>query len=274
MSFTTFIGVLAGFGLFVSAIVLSTDNYMIFASGSSALLVIGGTLAATLIGQEARYVWLALKGLASILVVQRVGRGILNREVGRIIRWGYLVQAKGILALEDEARKVRGDEFLNFGVELILAGSEGKDVRDILYNVAATTYERNMVQANILKSMGSTAPAFGMIGTLVGLIIMLDSMGQDPSKLGSGLAVALNTTLYGVLLARLIFIPAGNKLEQRQSILRFRNELMAEGLALLADRTSPRQIQDRMNSFLDPAIRFDIDQQLRRGAGPQAEAAE
>jgi len=271
MSFTTFIGVIVGFGLFIFSIVLSTDNYWIFVSGPSLLMVIGGTFAATLIGQEVRYVWLALRGIVRIFTVQRGGRNVLNREVGRVIRWGYLVQSGGVLALEDEAAKVHGDEFLHFGVELILSGNDGDEVREILLNVAATTYERNTVQANILKSMGATAPAFGMIGTLVGLIIMLDSMGDDPSKLGSGLAVALNTTLYGVLVARMIFIPAAAKQEQREQIGRFRNELMAEGLALLADQTSPRTIQDRMNSFLDPAIRFDIDQQLRGGAQEAAE---
>ncbi|MDP6390042.1 MAG: MotA/TolQ/ExbB proton channel family protein [Alphaproteobacteria bacterium] len=273
MSFTTLIGFLAGLGLFVGAIVTETSNYMIFLSFSSALMVVGGTLAATLIAQEARYVWLAIKGIASTLAPQRVGRGVLNREVGRVIRWGYLVQSKGILALEDEAKKVKGDEFLNFGVELILAGSEGNIVGEVLFNTAGTTFGRNMAPVFVLKKMGATAPAFGMIGTLIGLIIMLDSMGSDPSALGAGLAVALCTTLYGVLLAQLVLMPAAAKLEQRLQIARFRNELMAEGLALLADRTSPRQIQDRMNSYLDPAIRFDIDQQLK-GGGAQAEAAE
>ena len=271
MSFTTFIGVIVGFGLFIFSIILSTDNYWIFVSGPSLLRVIGGTFAATLIGQEVRHVILALRGIIGIFTVQRGERNVLNREVGRVIRWGYLVQSGGVLALEDEAAKVHGDEFLHFGVELILSGNDGDEVREILLNVAATTYERNTVQANILKSMGATAPAFGMIGTLVGLIIMLDSMGDDPSKLGSGLAVALNTTLYGVLVARMVFIPAAAKQEQREQIGRFRNELMAEGLALLADQTSPRTIQDRMNSFLDPAIRFDIDQQLRGGAQEAAE---
>lgn len=257
----------------MTSVVTSTDNYMIFVSFSSGLMVIGGTFAATLIAQEVRYVMLALRGIGSIFSVQSAGRNILNREIGRIIRWGYLVQSGGVLALEQEVGKVRGDEFLNFGVELILAGNDGDEVREILLNVAATTYGRNMVQANILKSMGATAPAFGMIGTLVGLIIMLDSMGDDPSKLGSGLAIALCTTLYGVLASRLVFVPAAAKVEQRQQIMRFRNELMAEGLALLGDQTSPRTIQDRMNSFIDPAIRFDIDQQLKGGAG-EAEAAE
>lgn len=98
-----------------------------------------------------------------------------------------------------------------------------------------------------------------MIGTLVGLIIMLDNMGGDPKELGKGLAIALLTTLYGVLFARLIFLPASSKIMQREQIVRFRNYLVAEGLALLADRKSPRFIQDKMNSYLDPAIHFNID---------------
>ncbi len=111
--------------------------------------------------------------------------------------------------------------------------------------------------------MAAASPAFGMIGTLVGLIIMLDGMGGDPTQLGAGLAVALLTTLYGVIFARLVFMPAATKIMQREQIVRFRNFLVAEGLALLADRKSPRFIQDKMNSFLDPAIHFNIDKMKR-----------
>lgn len=270
MSISTFIGFVLGIALFVLAIILSLTNASqawIFLNGPSFVLVVGGTIAATFAGHESRYVWLALRGIVSTLLVQRIGRNILNREVGRIIRWGYLVQQQGIPALENDAKSVRGDEFLHFGVELVVSSYPGEEVREILMNTAATTYERNLVQSSILRFMASAAPAFGMIGTLVGLIIMLD--GIDPAKgnlssLGQGLAVALTTTLYGILLSRLILLPASAKLQQRQEILRFRNELMAEGLALLSDRTSPRLIQDRMNSYLDPAIRFDIDRQLRQ----------
>ena len=136
-------------------------------------------------------------------------------------------------------------------------------MRETLEITADKTFERNLVPANILKGMGATAPAFGMIGTLVGLIIMLSSPGADPKDLGIGLAVALNTTLYGVLFARLILIPAASKLTQRQQIQRFRHELITEGLVMLAERRSPRYIADRMNSFLDPNIRFDIDKQAK-----------
>lgn len=96
---------------------------------------------------------------------------------------------------------------------------------------------------------------------------MLDSMGSDPSSLGAGLVVALNTTLFGVLLARLICVPAANKLQQRQEIQRFRNDLIVEGMSLLTEKRSPRFIQDRMNSFPDPSIRFNIDQQMKTADG-------
>ncbi|MDX1738270.1 MAG: MotA/TolQ/ExbB proton channel family protein [Alphaproteobacteria bacterium] len=264
MSLNSLIGFLAAFGLFIGSIVFSTDNPMIFLDFPSFVMVVGGTLSATFLGQEARYVILALKAALSIFVPQRVGRSILNQEVGRVIQWGYLAQQKGVVGLEQEISKVKSDPFVGFGLEMILSGHSGEDVRENMLRMVDTTYERNMVPANILKAMAGTAPAFGMIGTLVGLIIMLDNMGGDPKSLGPGLAVALNTTLYGVVIARMIFMPAAMKMTQRNQIARFRMELLAEGMALLSDRKNPRLIQDRMNSFLDPAIQYDIDKQLRK----------
>ncbi len=255
------------FGLFLGSIFISTDNYAIFVSVSSLIMVVGGTLASTFLGQEARYVMLALRGMLSIFGVHRMGRNVLNNDVGRIIRWGYVAQKSGLIALDAEAKKVEGDDFLSFGMEMLLTSYAGDEIRANLTSVADTAFERNMVPANILRGMGATAPAFGMIGTLVGLIIMLDNMGSDPKQLGPGLAVALNTTLYGVILARMIFIPAANKLTQRWQIMRFRHELILEGLSMLADRKNPRYIQDRMNSYLDPAIRFDIDKQMKEAGG-------
>ena len=264
MSLNSFLGFVFAIGLFVGAIVLSTDNYAIFINLGGLAIVIGGTLAATFLGQEARYVLLALRGVLSIFGVHRTGRNILNQEVGRIIKWGYLAQQQGVVALEAEVKKVEDDPFLAFAVEQLLSDYSGDEIRENLRLVADTTFERNMVPANILRNMGGTAPAFGMIGTLVGLVIMLDDMGEDPTQLGKGLAVALTTTLYGVMIARLVLIPAANKLTQRNEILRFRHDLIAEGISMLADRRNPRYIQDRMNSFLDPAIRFDLDRQMKR----------
>ncbi len=260
MSIATILGVLGAFGLFFGSIFMATDNYVVFFSLSSFIMVVGGTLASTFISYEPRYVILSLKLIWKIMFSPKVGRNLLKSEVGRIIKWAYTVQKNGLPALESESKKaVRGDRFLRFGIEMVVSGYSGDEVREILTNTIETTFGRNTVQVNILKAMAAAAPAFGMIGTLVGLIIMLDNMGADPTKLGAGLAVALCTTLYGVLFARLIFGPASSKILQRESIVRFRNYLVAEGLALLADRKSPRYIQDKMNSYLDPAIHFNID---------------
>ena len=264
MSFATILGVLAGFGLFFGSVLLSTNNPLIFLSGPSFVMVVGGTFAATFIAFEPRYVVQAMRIMGSILFAHKVGRQILTNEVGRVIRWGYIVQRSGLPALEQDAASLRGrDHLLAFGIDLVVTGYTGDEVREILANTVETTYERNTVPSSILRMMGSTAPAFGMIGTLVGLVIMLDNMGADPSMLGPGLAVALITTLYGVLAARLIFIPAAYKIQQREQIVRFRNFLLTEGLALLAERKSPRYIQDKMNSYLDPRLHFNIDTQMK-----------
>lgn len=267
MSLETIFGVLIAIGLFILAIALATDNYVVFLNLPSFIMVTGGTFAATFIAYEARYVFQSFRSLVSIVFISKISRSILTQEVGRVIRWGYIIQKSGLPGLENDAASVRRqDRFLGFGIDLVISGYTGQEVREILATTVESTFQRNTIQATILRNMGATAPAFGMIGTLVGLIIMLDNMGDDLSQLGPGMAVALVTTLYGILLARMLLLPAAAKVQQREEIIRFRNYLVAEGLALLAERKSPRYIQDRMNAFLDPSIHFSIDRM--RGKGP------
>ncbi len=264
MSITTISSIVIAFALFFGAIFTSTDNFAVFADPASAMIVIGGTLSATFMSYEPRYALLSLKLIVRIIYSPKVGRNILKAEVGRIIKWAYTVQRNGLPALEAEAKKApKSDKFLRFGIEMVVSGYTGDEVREILNTMIESTYVRNTVQVNILKAMGGSAPAFGMVGTLIGLVVMLDKMASDPSQLGPNLAIALITTLYGLLLARLVFMPAASKILQREQIVRFRNFLVAEGLALLADRKSPRFIQDKMNSYLDPALHFNIDKMKR-----------
>ena len=259
MSISTLVGFILGIGLFVGAIIISTDSYAVFIDAPSFIMVVGGTFAGTFIAYEPRYVILSLKMIPKIFFAPAISRNLLRAEVGRIIRWGYAVQKNGLPALDAEIKKLEGsDRFLLFGVDMVIAGYSGDEVRTILNTTIESTYGRNSVQAKILADMGASAPAFGMIGTLVGLVIMLGNL-DDPAALGPSLSIALITTLYGVMFARLLFIPAGSKVQQREDIVRFRNYLVAEGLILLAEQKSPRYIQDKMNGFLDPAIHFDID---------------
>jgi chemotaxis protein MotA len=264
MSIPTLLGFAFGIALFLTSIIISTDNYIVFWHLTGILMVFGGTIAATFVAFEPRYVMQAMRIMASIFFQQKVGRTILTNEVGRMIRWGYMVQKSGLPALESDAKKLKQeDRFLSFGIDLVISGYTGQEVRDILANTIETSYHRHLVPVEILRSMASNAPAFGMIATLVGLVIMLDHMGGDPSKIGPGMAVGLIGTLYGVTLARIFLMPTASKVQQREEIVRFRQFLVAEGLALLAERRNPRYIQDKMNSFLDPALHFDIDRMLK-----------
>lgn len=260
MSLGTILGIVAAIGLFVGSIVMSTNNFIIFIDIPSFVMVVGGTLTAAFIAYEARYVMLALKLVPRIFAAPPIGRNVLKAEVGRMVKWAAVLQKGGPAALEGEASKaIKGDKVLTFGVQIVVSNYTGQEVREIMENFVNSTYSRNTVLVDILKALAAGCPAFGMVGTLVGLVIMLDNMGGDPSALGKALAVALLTTLYGVLFAKVIFAPAASKILQREQIVRFRNYLVLEGLVLLADKKSPRFVQDKMNSFLDPAIHFDIE---------------
>jgi len=264
ISIVTLLSLVGAFGLFGGSIMMSAKDPTIFLDLPSFIMVFCGTLAAAFVSFEPRYVMLSLKLIGRIMFSPKVGRDVLKAEVGRMIRWAYVVQKGGPPALEKEVKKAaKGDKFLQFGTDLVISGYTGDEVRDILTNLIETTFGRNTVQVNILKYLASSSPAFGMVGTLIGLVIMLNSMGGDPSELGGGLAIAMITTLYGVIFAQLVYKPAANKIMQREQIIRFRNYLVAEGLILMADNKNPRYIQDKMNSYLDPAIHFSIDKERR-----------
>jgi len=269
MSFSTLIGLFASFALCAAAIVASANDVTLFVSGPSLILVIGGTMGCAFASYQAHSVLLALAELGRIVLAQRNMRRQLPIEVGRVVRWAYLVRGKGLKALEHEIKKQKTpDPFLVYGIDLVLAAYAADQVREMLVNAAQSRFERNTVPASVLRSMAATAPAFGMIGTLVGMVIMLNNLVEDPSQLGSGLAVALMTTLHGLLRARLVFLPAASRLQQTEEIERFRSYVVAEGLALLADQQNPRIMQDRLNSFLDPALHFQIDEAHNNHAPP------
>ena len=261
ISFSTLVGIAIGFGLFAFAVWSGTQNYAIFWSASSLLLVLGGTLAAAMISYEGRYVWKALGTLTQVIVPTQVSPKVLYEDVRQIIDWGRIGARDGLRGLETEFSKLpkpkHKDSFLQHCIKLMLAGYKEDNLRGKLETAMNTTYERNMVQATILNTMANIAPGFGMIGTLVGLIIMLSELDGGSGNLGAGLAIALITTLYGIILAQLVFKPASRKAEQKEQMLRFRNQLTIDAFLLLVNRANSFEIQDHLNSYLDPSVQFN-----------------
>ena len=268
MSISTVAGLLIGIGLFLTSIAMATDNYLMFLSPSSLILVMGGTLATAFISYQGRYVLQALTETIKILGHAKVNKHILVGEIRKVIGWASVAQKGGIIALDQHLQKDEPDEYIiRYGTQLILSGYSADEVRKLMRNTINSTFDRSMIEVNVLRNMASTAPAFGMIGTLVGLIIMLQTMGDDSSSLGQGMAMALLTTLYGVLLARLIFQPASDKILHREEIVQARNYMMLEGLVMIAQEKSPQQIQDTMNSFLEPELIRDFYREARAASG-------
>ncbi len=263
MSFTTIAGTFFGFALIVGAIVHGTDNYISFLSLEGFLIVIGGTIANAFMSYDSNSVVLAFDAIFHMIKKAKATREGLNAEIMRLIKWAYLVQAKGFAGLEGEVGVKIREPLLRYGVDLVITGYHPEQIRQMMNTAVESEFERSISPVAVLKNMASTAPAFGMVGTLVGMIIMLQNIQGDMTRIGLGLSVALLATLYGIIVARLLCLPAADKLMQKEEIMRFRNYMMTEGLVLLAEKQNPRFMQDKLNSFLDPSQHFNLDDYLK-----------
>ena len=264
MSIGTILGFLAGIGLFVYAIITGQDSSAppypwVFLLPNSLLMVLGGTIAATFIAFKDNYVIQAFKEMVKIFKHLDINSKTIYNDVGKIIGWAEIVKKGGIRELQN---KFNGDENKNpvikYSMEMVLSGGKSEEISRLTEDFIDTTYDRKMHIVTILDTMAQFAPSFGMIGTLVGLVIMLSNMSGDPTAIGAGMAVALITTLHGVLFANLLFKPAARKLEQQYSIIKYRDMILLEGISMLPNKPHPYTVQDHLNRYLDSSNHFDI----------------
>ena len=259
LSIGTVSGFVLGVGLFVFSIVSNTDNYWMFINLSSLLLVMGGTLAAIFVSYQEKDVIRALKEAAMILKPSNVNKLTLFEDVELIIQWCNIVRKEGIHDLESHLQEAReGDSFLSHGADLLLKSYESQELRTLLEKTLENAHQRNLRPVTILNRMAQISPAFGMVGTLVGLVVMLDNLGGTVEAIGQGLALALITTLYGVLLTQLIYKPASSKLMEKEQLFRFRNKMIIEALVMLDEEASPSRMEDHLNSYVEPDMYFKV----------------
>ena len=264
MSIGAIASFIAGFSLVLAAILTATDQPQAFIDIPSMFVVVGGTIAALFISYEPKHAINALRTMFGSFKKHPDSAKSLKDEVGRIVRLAYIVQKNGLQGLENEITDSLREEdpFLAAGADLVATGYTGAEIKQIMEHMLDSQAVRDAKATDALNKLGGDAPAFGMLGTLIGLVIMLSNMGGDPAAIGPSMAVALITTFYGIILARLIFIPLGTKVAARNDVTMFKNTLQMEGLILLAERKSPRYIQDKVNSFVDVREQFSIDRDL------------
>ncbi|HOF40374.1 MAG TPA: motility protein A [Candidatus Hydrogenedentes bacterium] len=252
MDIATLVGLISGVTLVVVSILMG-GNPGVFWSSSSVVIVMGGTLAATLINFP----------LGDVLsVMNTVKNAFFHKDVPpeslipRLVSFATIARREGILALESHASEAE-DEFLEKSVQLAIDGTAPELIKDILTTELAFMEDRHAMGQSILVAMGTYAPAFGMIGTLIGLVQMLATL-DDPSKIGEGMAVALLTTLYGALLANMVFLPGAGKLKVRTSNELLAKELVIEGILSIQSGDNPRVVEQKLKAFVSPAVRRQV----------------
>lgn len=255
MDIATIIGLVVAIGAVVLSI-MTAGSLSAFWDVGSVIIVFGGTMAATLINYPLPEV------ISVIGVVQKVFL-YKTPEPGEIIKqlvyFAEMARREGILFLEKEMENIK-DPFLKQGVQLAVDGTEPELMRNILSTEIAYLKQRHDIGAGIFDTMGAFAPAFGMIGTLIGLVIMLGNM-QDPSSIGPAMAIALITTFYGAVGANIFFLPIAGKLKTRSGQEVLIRQLMMEGILSMQSGDNPRVVEQKLISFIAPKLRTGISKE-------------
>jgi chemotaxis protein MotA len=253
MDLATVIGLLSGAALIISAIILG-GSALVFINVPGVLIVIGGTIAATFIKFKMSDVINSIKVVMKAFLVKMASPEDIINEMVAFTR---IAKKEGLIALEKEEP---ADEFSAKALGYLSDGYDEGLIEDMLNKDIQLTLQRHLVGQNVLKGAGDTAPAFGMIGTLIGLVQMLASM-DDPASIGPSMAVALLTTLYGAVVANLICLPLADKLLLRSQQEQTNKRIILEAAIGIARGVAPMVLEESLKIFLSPKDRSKVGEE-------------
>jgi len=252
MDIATIVGILLGF-IVITTAVIAGGGWQVFIHLPSMAITIGGMLCATLI----HFSLPQFLGIFSIIKKTIFARIPSQPElIQKMVNFAAINRRDGALALEQEVPKL-GNLFFARSLQMIVDGQDSEEIRQRLFPEIEHLQDRHSNGKKILEFMGSSAPAFGMIGTLIGLIQMLRSL-NSPEQIGGGMAVALLTTFYGALAANLIFLPLAGKLGIYSQAETTAMEMIVEGVSAVAAGENPTAVRERMQAFISQGRREEI----------------
>lgn len=255
MDIATILGLVLGIVLIVGAIAIG-GPLTPFLDIPSVMIVGGGSFAALLINFPLGRVLAVVSIVKNCFLVKLPESETIIQSFTEFAKTS---RRDGLLALEKEMENIQ-DAFLKRGLEMVVGGNSRDELITVLETEISYIEQRHESGRKILEAIAAAAPAFGMIGTLIGLVQMLRTL-DDPSKIGGGMATALLTTLYGAVLSNMICIPLAGKLDTRSREEILVRELMVSGLASLLDGIAPRVVQERMAAFLANSKRPETNSQ-------------
>ncbi len=262
MDIATLLGLICGFGMIIWAVFLG-GSLSQFVHVPSMIIVLGGTTASIL----ANFPFGRVRNVVAVLRKTVFHRAIdAEAMIARMVVFAEHARKDGMLALE-AASENEDDEFLRKGLRLAVDGTDPHLLQKIMETDIAQLEIRHREGRRLLQAGGNYAPAFGMIGTLIGLIQMLAHM-ENPEMIGPGMSVALVTTFYGAILANVLFLPLAGKLGARSEEEILHREMIIDGILAIQSGDSPRIVEEKLRAFLSPTLRRRLDvareQQVRR----------
>jgi len=248
----TIIGILLGFMVITTAIIAG-GGWQIFIHIPSMAITIGGMLCATLI----HFSLPQFLGIFTIVKKTIIAKVPSQSElIQKMVNYAAINRRDGALALEQEIPNLDNSFFIK-GLQMLVDGRDSEQIRDFMSIEIQYLEDRHSTGKKILEFMGASAPAFGMIGTLIGLIQMLRSL-DSPDAIGGGMAVALLTTFYGALSANLIFIPLAGKLGIYSKAETTAIEMIVEGICAIAQGDNPTIVREKMQAFISQGRREEV----------------
>jgi chemotaxis protein MotA len=238
----------------VAGMVLGGD-IMAFVDIPSIFIVLGGTFGATMVANPIERSKMAGTILKRAFISEQID---LIGLIQTLVSFAEKARREGLLALEEDAGQL-DDEFMRKSIQLVVDGTDPELVKSILDTDIGLLEERHAANKGFFDSIAELGPAFGMLGTLIGLIQMLGNL-NDPSALGPGMAVALVTTFYGSILANMFAIPLGKKLIQCSNSEVLARELMVEGILSIQAGENPRIVEEKLKVFLPPKMRKRLEE--------------
>ncbi|MBQ6807160.1 MAG: motility protein A [Lachnospiraceae bacterium] len=252
MDIASILGLVICFVLVIFGIVFGNDFSVIFRflNMPSALITFGGAFCCILASYTLENF---VGGLKSMALIFKTSNMNVPETIQKIIDLSNVARKEGLLSLEEAAGDIE-DPFLQKGILLVVDGTDPELVRAIMETELVSMEDRHKTKIGFWEDLGAMGPAWGMIGTLIGLINMLQDM-NDPSSIGPSMAVALITTLYGSLLANWICAPVATKLKSKNADEMMMKEIEIEGLLSIQAGENPRVIEEKLKSFLAPKDR-------------------
>lgn len=258
MDIATVGGFVVGWIFIIVSILLAKANIMQFIDAPSVMIVFGGTVCALLMSYPLPKFLESLKTIKHAFFHKELDPTAVITKINEL---ALAARKEGLLALEEIAQGM-DDEFLQKGILLIVDGTDAELLRSILETEIAFIENRHKDNQGFWNGVADLGPAWGMIGTLVGLIAMLGAL-DDPTTIGPKMGVALITTLYGSLLANFFATPISNKLKIKSNEEILHKQVMIEGLLSIQAGENPRVIEEKLKAFLSPATRSTLNKEQK-----------